>query len=107
MPENAARQALAASTVALIATVACIAMFLPPLVDHTTASVLRVVLLACGIVVGLFAHWIYLGRAASRLGRSVFGWVLLAVLLFPLGGAAALMLLAASADAGEPTPSHG
>ena len=89
------------------ATVACIAMFLPPLVQHTTASVLRIVLLGIGILVGLFAHWIYLGRAASRLGRSVFGWVLLAVLLFPLGGAAALLLLASSAEAGEPRPNHG
>jgi predicted ABC-type exoprotein transport system permease subunit len=107
MPETAARQALVASTIALLATVACIAMFLPPLVQHTTASVLRIVLLGLGILVGLFAHWIYLGRAASRLGRSVLGWVLLAVLLFPLGGAAALMLLSSSADAGEPTPNHG
>lgn len=107
MPENADRQALAASTIALLATVACIAMFLPPLVQHTTASVPRIVLLGIGILVGMFAHWIYLGRAAARLGRSVFGWVLLAVLLFPLGGVAALLLLASSADAGEPTPHHG
>ncbi|MBX3600440.1 MAG: hypothetical protein KIS83_15270 [Rubrivivax sp.] len=107
MPDNPARQALAASTVALIATVACIAMFLPPLVDHTTASVLRIVLLGFGIVAGLFAHWIYLGRAAARLGRSVVGWVLLAVLLFPLGGAAALMLLGGAAERGEPSPHHG
>jgi hypothetical protein len=107
MPEKTARQSLAASTIALLATLACVAMFLPPLVDHTTASVLRIVLLGTGITVGLFAHWIYLGRAASRLQRSVFGWVLLAVVLFPLGGAAALLLLSSAADAGEPTPNHG
>jgi hypothetical protein len=37
-------------------------------------------------------HWVFLGIAARRLERSVPGWVAMGVLLFPIGGATALIL---------------
>ncbi len=105
MSENPTRQAITTSAVALAAAVACIAAFLPPLVSHTTASVMRVVLLGSVLSLAMVLHWFYLGRAAARLGRSVLGWVALAVLLFPIGGAAALLVLGPSA--GDAEPAHG
>ena len=51
---------------------------------------------ATGLAIALAMplHWVFLGIAARRLGRSVAGWVGLSVLLFPVGSAAALILLA-------------
>ena len=48
-------------------------------------------------------HWVFLGLAVHRLGRSLRGWLALAVLLFPVGGAAALILLGWMQA--EPSPS--
>jgi len=96
MPMNSksAKRALADSALALLAACAAIAMFLPPMVYATTASIPRTVALGLAISVAMPLHWIFLGMAARRLGRSVAGCVAAAVLLFPVGGAAALMLLA-------------
>jgi hypothetical protein len=93
MSETPAQRALTASTVALVVGVAGVAMFLPPLHEHTTASVLRTVLVAAAMAVSIPLHWVFLAIAARRMKRSVTGWLLLAVLLFPIGGAAALILL--------------
>ncbi len=93
MTEPRADNALKSSTAALVVAVACIAMFLPPLDSHTTGSVLRPVLLGLVLATAVLLHWVFLGIAARRLGRSVVGWVALSVLLFPVGGGAALVLL--------------
>ena len=50
------------------------------------------VLLAIGLCVSLFLHWFFVGLAARRLGRSVTGWVALAVLGFPITSIVALVL---------------
>jgi hypothetical protein len=92
-PESAASRALSASTLALVVACASAVPFLPPMVEHTVTSVPRTVLLGCAIASGMFLHWVFLGIAARRLERSVIGWVALAVLLFPIGGIAALVLL--------------
>lgn len=89
-----ARRALADSALSLLLACAALAMFLPPLVQATTASVLRTVATALAIALALPLHWIWLGLAVRRMGRPVLGWVALSVLLFPVGGAAALILLA-------------
>lgn len=94
MNTKSAKRALADSALALLAACGAMAMFLPPMVYTTTASVPRTVALALAIAVAMPLHWIFLGMAARRLGRSVAGCVAAAVLLFPVGGAAALMLLA-------------
>ena len=91
--ETPAQRALSAATAALIVAMACIAMFLPPLVTHTVGSVLRVVLVGLTLALAVLLHWVFVGIAARHLGRSVTGWVALSCLLFPIGSAASLMLL--------------
>jgi hypothetical protein len=103
MSENPAQRALTASTVALAVAVACFAMFLPPLAGHTVSSVLRIVLVAMVMGGALLLHCVFLGIAARRLQRSAGGWVGLAVLLFPIGSAAALIMLSWFSDE-APTP---
>jgi predicted ABC-type exoprotein transport system permease subunit len=109
MNMKSARRALADSTLALIAACAAIAMFLPPMLTATVASVPRTVAVALVIALALPLHWILLGIAARRMDRSVAAWVGGAVLLFPVGGAAALILLSWLLDEepqGLPAASH-
>ena len=91
--ETPAQRALSAATVALAAALIGLALFLPPLLDRTTASVLRTVATACGLAVALVLHWVFVAIAARRMERSVAGWTALSVLLFPIGSATALVLL--------------
>ena len=93
MNESPAQRALTAATVSLAVAVACIAMFLPPLAAHTVDSVLRTVAVGLLLACALLLHFVFLGIAASRMGRSVASWVALSLLLFPIGSAAALILL--------------
>lgn len=103
MTDTPAQRALAASTLALLVALGCIVMFLPPLVDHTVASVLRTVLVGLTLAGAIGLHWVFLGVGASRMARSVVGWVALAVLLFPIGGAMALILLGWFGDESAPS----
>jgi hypothetical protein len=107
MTESSAQKAIGASTLALVVACASIFAFLPPMVDATVASIPRTVLLGLAIAAGLLLHWVFVGIAAARLARSVFGWVSLSVLLFPIGGIAALILLGFFGDeaAGQPAAS--
>ena len=109
MTESPAQRALTAATVSLLLAVGCIAMFLPPLGAHTVDSVLRTVATALVLACALLLHFVFVGIAASRLGRSVASWVSLSVLLFPIGSAAALILLNWFGDeAASPAPQpHG
>lgn len=88
-----AQKAIGASTLALVVACAGIFAFLPPMVEATVASVPRTVLLGTAIAAGMLLHWVFVGIAAHRLERSVPGWLALSVLLFPIGGIAALILL--------------
>ncbi len=109
MTETPAQRALTAATVSLAVAVVCVAMFLPPLVSHTVNSVLRTVALALVLASALLLHLVFLGIAAARMGRSVPSWVALSLLLFPIGSAAALILLGWFSDEpGTPAPqAHG
>lgn len=91
--ESPAQRALSAATAALVVAVACLVMFLPPMVERTVESVLRTVLVGVTLAAAAMLHWVFVGIAAQRLGRSVAGWVALALLLFPVGSVAALVLL--------------
>lgn len=102
---RSAQRALADSALSLLAACVAIAMFLPPLADDTSASVLRIVAAAGVIAVAIPLHWIFLGIAVRRMGGMLRGWVALAVLLFPVGGAAALILLAGLLHEPEARPS--
>ena len=93
MKERPEQRALNASTLALLAAVAGIALFLPPLAEQTLSSPLRTVATGLGLACALLLHWVYLGLGARRMARSVAGWVGLSVALFPVGSAMALILL--------------
>jgi hypothetical protein len=99
MKETPVARALQAATVSLIAALGCVALFLPPWLADTFASPLRAAVTGAGLGVTLLLHWIFLGLAARRQGRSVPAWVGLSVLLFPVGSALALMLLGRLAEA--------
>ena len=113
MPETPAQRALTAAAIALAVAVACIALFLPPMVERTLSSVLRIVVTGAVLAVAVALHWVFLGIAAARMRRSVAGWVALATLLFPIGSAAALILLGwlgeedAVLSQPRPAPHHG
>ena len=106
MSETPAQRALTASTVCLAVAAGCVALLLPPLNERVLESVLRTVLIGLSLALTLTLHWIFLGIAAHRMQRSVAGWVSLAVVLFPIGGAAALILLSwfSSEDHNNPAP---
>ncbi len=87
------QRALAASAVSLLVACACLALFLPPMVAKTVASVPTTVFIALAMAASIVLHWVFTGIAAQRMARSVLGWVSLS-LLFPVGGVAALVLLA-------------
>jgi uncharacterized membrane protein len=91
--ESPAQRALAASTLALVAAVAATLLFLPPFFQRYLSGVVYIVGNALVLATALLLHWVFLGIAARRMRRSVAGWVSLAVLLYPVGSAAALILL--------------
>ena len=93
MNEPADVRALNASTLCLLVAVACIALFLPPLVHSTVAAPWRPVVVGLVLAAALLLHWVFLAIAARRMGRSAGGWVALSLLLCPVGSAAALILL--------------
>jgi hypothetical protein len=93
---------LQAAAASLLAALACVALFLPPLRDDTIATPLRAAATGAALGVTLLLHWIFLGMAARRLQRSVPAWVGLSVLLFPIGSVLSLVLLGWFADASAP-----
>jgi hypothetical protein len=98
---QSAQRALGGSTLALVLAVAAVFAFLPPMADATLSSLSRTLLLVAAIAVGVVLHGAFLGIAARRLGRPAAGWVALALLLFPIGGIAALLLLGFFSDEGR------
>lgn len=106
--ETPAQRALAASTLALFAAVTALALFLPPFFERFLDGVVHIVGNALALATALLLHWAFLAIGARRMGRSVAGWLLLAVVLFPVGGAAALILLSwFSEEAGVAAPRAG
>ncbi len=94
------QRALAASAVSLLVACACLALFLPPMVNTTVTSVPTTVFVGMAMAAAIVLHWVFTGIAAQRMARSVAGWVALS-LLFPVGGVAALVLLAWFGDEAE------
>lgn len=104
--ETPAQRALNASTVALVVAVAALMLFLPPFFERYLSAAAFVVGNAMVLATALLLHWVFLAIGARRMGRSAAGWVGLAVLLFPVGGAAALILLSWFSDE-TGTAAHG
>jgi protein-S-isoprenylcysteine O-methyltransferase Ste14 len=74
-PSSPERSALGASAALLVLALACIALFLPPLVDTTTASPLRVVATGLVLTGALLLHWVFLGIGCAACGaRCWAGW---------------------------------
>jgi glucan phosphoethanolaminetransferase (alkaline phosphatase superfamily) len=106
--EDPAQRALTASTLALVVAVAAGLLFLPPFLERYLTSVVHLVGNALVLATALLLHWVFLAMAVRRLQRPMAGWVALAVALFPLGGAAALILLTWFSDeAGAAAPYAG
>lgn len=93
MDALAAQRALTDAAIALLVACAGIAMFLPPMGAATTASVVRTVVVGLAVAAAIPLHWTFLAIGARRMGQRVVPWVALAVLLFPVGAFAALVLL--------------
>lgn len=98
--ESPAQRALNASTVALLVAVAALLLFLPPFFERYLTEVAFIVADSLALSTALLLHWVFLAIGARRLHRSAPAWVGLAVLLFPVGGAAALILLTWFSDEG-------
>ena len=90
--ETPAQRALSASTVSLVVAVLALLLLLPPFFERYLTEVAHVVGAGVLLATALLLHWVFLAIGAHRQGRSASGWLTLA-LLFPVGGAAALILL--------------
>ena len=87
-----AQQPIAAAAVTLVVWVICVAAFLPPLYDQVKDSVPLVIIAGLGVAVSLVLHLIFIGMAASRLGRSVVLWVIVALCFLPVASIVGLIL---------------
>jgi len=87
-----AERSIAAAAVTLLVFGAAVAAFLPPFFDRISDSVPLMVLLGLTVAASMVLHFIFIGIAASRLGRSAVLWVLLSVLFFPIASIVGLIL---------------
>ena len=87
-----AERSIAAAAVTLLVFGAAVAAFLPPFFDRIADSVPMMVLLGLTIAASMVLHFIFIGIAASRLGRSAVLWVVLSVLFFPIASIVGLIL---------------
>ena len=92
MQVSRARQPIVAASVSLLAFGGCAAAFLPPLNQQTLESLPLTVALGIALAVSLILHFVFVGIAAQRLGRSALGWVILALVLFPIASIVGLIL---------------
>ncbi|MES2073477.1 MAG: hypothetical protein V4488_24195 [Pseudomonadota bacterium] len=94
--DNSAHQAASAASAAITALVifgVCVAAFLPPLYHTVSQSLALTILAGLGIAVSCILHLIFVGVTAHRMGRSAARWVILALLLFPVGSIIGLIVL--------------
>ena len=92
MSAPSASRAVTASGFALLVFGGCLLMFMPPFVTATTESPAKTVLIGIAIACSLVLHLAFLGIAAQRLNRRPWVWVLLGLLLLPVGSIVALVL---------------
>lgn len=93
MGMQTARRALTESALALGLACAAIGALLPSWQAALAASPWRAGAAALAVAIALPLHWLMLAAGLRRLGLPRRGWLGMAVLLFPVGGAAALILL--------------
>lgn len=88
-----AARAMTAAAAALVGFGVCLAMFLPPMVETTTASVGKTVLFAVALAVCVVAHLVFVGIAARRLHRRPWVWVLVSLVAFPVTSIVGMIVL--------------
>ncbi|TFW30944.1 hypothetical protein [Duganella callida] len=87
-----AQQPIAAAAVTLVLWILCVAAFLPPLLQHTLGSLLLTIAAGIGIAICLVLHLIFIGIAASRLGRSPVLWVVIGLMFMPIASIIGLIM---------------
>jgi hypothetical protein len=92
MTSAPAQRAVSAAMLSLLAFGGCLYLVISRALGPTAHSMPVPVMAAIGMCISLFLHWIFVGLAAQRLGRSVAGWVALTVLLFPIASIVAGIL---------------
>jgi hypothetical protein len=107
MDFSRAQRPIAAAAVSLFATCAFIALLAPPLNRYTQDSVPLMVILGIGIAVGAILHLIFIGMAASRLGRSPALWVVIAICFMPVASIIGLILFEWFSDEKKAHPGVG
>lgn len=88
----AVKSAVESALIALLAAGCCL-WFLISGANAQEPAVARLTLLGIGLGCALVAHWTYMAVAVRRSGRSMLGWMLVIVLLVPVGTAAFLAVL--------------
>lgn len=106
MHDVAIHRAINLAAFALLVSVLCGMAFLPPLGESTRQSTPLAVSLALALAAAAVLHWMFLGIAAQRSGRSAPGWVAFSMLLFPIGSAAAVILLGWHLDEPRAAPAR-
>lgn len=92
MQKSQTTQAVASAAVSLLVFALCVGAFVPPFVADTVSSIPLTVALGIAIAVSFVLHIAFVGIAAHRSHRSATLWAVLAVLLFPVGSIAGLIL---------------
>lgn len=91
--DNSAHKAASAAITALVVFGICVAAFLPPLYHTVSQSLPLIIIAGLGIAASCVLHLIFVGVTAHRMGRSAARWVILALLLFPVGSIIGLIVL--------------
>jgi len=93
MTNAPAARAMTAAAASLLAFGACLFMFLPPMVNHTTANIALTVFLGMAMASSIVAHLVFIGIAAHRLGRRAWLWVVIALIGFPISSIVGMIVL--------------
>jgi len=93
MTNAPAARAMTAAAASLLAFGVCLFMFLPPMVDSTTANIPLTVFIGLAMATSIAAHLAFIGIAAYRLQRSVWLWVLIAAIGFPISSVVGMIVL--------------
>ena len=107
MQASRARQPIVAASASLLAFGGCVAALLPPLNHQTLESLPLTVALGIALAVSLILHFVFVGIAAQRLGRSALWWVILSLVLFPIASIVGLILFEWFSEEQNQSQGHG
>ena len=88
----ATKNAVESALVALLAAACCLWFLISAASTEHESSAALLTFLSLGIAAALMAHWVFMGQALKRSGRSLLPWMLALVLFAPLGSVALLLL---------------